>query len=169
MSRHTNISTYESFFNVLTQTMSSFAIKLNVTRNQYFANLLGFKTDSSLSQHLSTNSNLEKNISMRETISILDICNNEISIKPVLDHLCQRYGYICATPATAKQNNNNFEKLFMDISILLGDIAQSHQKFMSDGQLDIEEQKTLDKKLYQVRSLIKSYEFDTDSKEDDEC
>ena len=160
--RHTTPAN-EQFFKSLEVVLDLYSANKNLTRNIYFSQVLGFKTEGAFSQHLTPHSNIEKNLTAREVLYMMDICKD--FVKPVLDELCKKYGYVCSVPAVTDQNNNNFEELFLKSANINGKLATTYLKAIEDGKISKDEAKQLNDLMYQFRALIRGYEFDSEKDE----
>jgi len=128
--------------------------EFNVVSNQHFSNKLGFKNPSQFTNL--TNEYSEKYIKVDELFLIMD--NLGTHTKPILDFMCNRYGFVCTPSAIAENKNDNFQDIFFDIANINGDLAKAYFEAMKDGVLDEEEHKKIDNLLYQFRALVKGYE-----------
>jgi hypothetical protein len=128
--------------------------EFNVISNQHFSNKLGFKNHSQFTNL--TNEFSDKYIKVDELFLIMDNLGNHT--KPILDYMCNRYGFLCTPSAPAEKTNDNFQDIFLDIANIQGDLAKTYLEAMQDGNLDDEEYKQIDKLLYQFRALVKGYE-----------
>ena len=165
MSRFINISEYEDFFKSLKLSLKQFGIKFNVTPYQYFADKLFIKGENKSSMFSSLlNLNTGKDLKVRELLSLLDTLGEDG--EPVLDYLCNRYGFVCSAKFVGDEHNEeNIKDLLLKIGASNGRILNDYIDFNDDNYLDLKELKELLIKTDKTISLLTQFKLDLETKE----
>lgn len=158
MTRFTYIPEYEDFFISLKLSLSNYAVEFGVTAYQYFAEKLhikGVNNSTSLSNLI--NPNTGKDLKTRELILLMD--NLQEHSKPILDYLCNRYGFVCSASAkSANTSIDNLKDILLDISSSDGLLVSEFLECIKDDELVDYEKKQLIKSSYKTRSKLIKFE-----------
>ena len=141
--------------------LHQYELEFNITSNQHMADKLGFKSSSQFTNLLQSYN--EKYIKVDELFLCMDNLGNHT--KPILDYMCNKYGYVC-TPKATKENNSidNTKDLLLMIGGANGNLFNEFLHSMQDKKLDLEEIENLLKKSYQTRALLTQFEHDLKEK-----
>jgi len=160
MSRLSNIPKNQDFLKALKLATHEFKQEHNVT-DLYFADKLHFKSKNSQIQY----NNLlqlfnEKYIKVDELIILLDNLGSHNKI--ILDHLCNKYGYVCSLKATNETitKSENIKDQLIAIGGSNGTLFSNFIDYNSDNKLDKTEIKDLMATAYRTRALINQFEDD---------
>jgi len=164
MTRFINIPDYTDFFKTIKLSLNNFSVEMGVTAYSYFADKLFISSKNKhtvLSNLLNTNTG--KDLKVRELLLLLD--NLQGHEKPILDYICNRYGFVCSL--NVKENNEtneNIKDLLLKISGSNGSIINDYISFNSDDELDDNEVNQLLKASYNIRALLNQFEQDLKEK-----
>jgi len=156
MARTFPLTKNQDFLKSFNFALHQYKIEFNVIPNQLLAEKLGFKSSPQFSNLLQPYN--DKYIKVDELFLCMD--NLGSHTKPILDFICNKYGFVCTPSANKEKSNDNFQDIFLDIANINGEIAKTYLEAMQDGTLDEDERKQLDKLLYQFRALVRGYEHD---------
>ncbi len=131
------------------------------TTNLHFASKLHFvSANASIQFNNLLQTFNEKYIKVDELLILCD--NLGTHSKPILDFICNRYGYVCSLRATNETNtkDENIKDLLLAIGGSNGSLFSDYLCFNSDCKLDEKEIKSLIDTAYRTRALINQFEQD---------
>lgn len=116
--------------------LHQYKLEFNVTPNQHFASVLGFKTSSQFINLLQPYN--EKFIKVDELFLCMDNLGNHT--KPILDFICDKYGYVCTPKAdSANCSLDNVKDSLLSISATNGAVVNSFISGNEDNHYDEDE------------------------------
>jgi len=139
MTRNIFIPDYIDFYKVLKQVLNNYSISIGATTNQHFADVLHIKGDNKSSAFSNLiNVGTGKYLKTNELLLLLD--NTPEHQKPVLDYICNRYGFTCNESAKRlNTNNDNLKDMLLNITANDGALISDFQISIQDEELTIEE------------------------------